>query len=75
MLELTHKWDVHEYTHGTGYAHVAVGVADVSAMLDKLEAMGFEIEQRPTILLAGAPEVGFVKDPDGYSVELVQTHR
>jgi lactoylglutathione lyase len=75
VLELTKLWDVDEYTHGTGYQHVAVGVPDVTAMLDKLEGMGYEVTTRPTILLKGAPEVGFVKDPDGYFVELIQTKR
>jgi len=76
VIELTRQWDVTQpYTHGTHYGHVSVGVPDVEAMVAKLESMGVEIETRPTKLKPGAPLVAFVKDPDGCSVELIQTLR
>ena len=74
VLELVRYWgDEGAYTHGTGYGHIAVGVADVAATLDRLEAMGAEVTLRPKVLMDGGPAVGFVKDPDGYSIELIQT--
>jgi lactoylglutathione lyase len=76
VLELAHKWD-HEgpYTHGTGYGHIAIGVPDITATVAKLEGMGAEVTARPKELIAGGPAVAFVKDPDGYEVELIQTKR
>jgi len=75
-LELVHSWDQEEpYSHGTGYGHISVGVPDVEEMLDKLVAMGAETTLEPTVLIEGGPLVAFFKDPEGYSVELIQTRR
>jgi lactoylglutathione lyase len=75
-LELVHYWDSEgPYTHGTGYGHISIGVPDVEAMLVRLEAMGAEVTLRPAVLIAGGPKVAFLKDLDGYSVELLQTNR
>jgi lactoylglutathione lyase len=75
-VELVTNWDATvPYTHGTGYGHIAIGVPDIEAMVARLEAMGAAVTLRPTRLLAGAPRVAFVKDPDGYAVELIQTRR
>jgi lactoylglutathione lyase len=77
MVELVHPWDDEEvYSHGSGYGHhIAIGVPDVPAMVARLEAMGAEVTLRPQELIDGAPQVAFVKDPDGYSVELIQTRK
>lgn len=75
-LELTRQWDqTGPYTHGTSYGHVSVGVPDIAAMVARLEGMGAEVTQRPTVLKPGGPEVAFVKDPDGFDIELIQTAR
>ncbi len=76
LLELTSYWDENgPYTHGTGYGHVAIGVPDILATIARLEDMGTEVVERPRDIAGGGPLVGFVKDPDGYSVELIQIHR
>lgn len=76
-IELTWNWDhpanTEGYTHGNGYGHVAIGVPDVHAMCDHLRAAGVTIAVEPKTLLPGAPALAFVKDPDGYSIELIQT--
>ena len=75
-VELVQRWDVEgPYTHGSGYGHIAIGVPDIAAMTARLEAMGAEVTLRPTVLIAGAPLVAFVKDPEGYAIELIQTRR
>jgi lactoylglutathione lyase len=75
-LEVVRSWDTQgPHTHGSGYGHVAIGVPDVSGTLSRLEAMGAEVTLRPTVLVSGAPCIAFVKDPDGYTVELIQTKR
>jgi lactoylglutathione lyase len=75
-LELVRRWDVETpYTHGTGYGHISIGVPDVEAMLSRLVAMGAEVTLPPTRLMPGGPSVAFLKDPEGYSIELIQTRR
>ena len=58
--------------HGTGYGHIAIGVEDVAATFDRLEAMGSEVILPPGIVTPGGPCCAFVKDRDGYAVELVE---
>ena len=75
-LELTYNWDAEEdYSHGTGYGHIAIGVPNVHAAVEALSAMGAEIPVPPKKMVAGAPYMAFAKDPDGYMVELIQTRR
>lgn len=73
-IELTHNWDQpDDYTHGNGYGHIAIGVPDIHGMCRKLEACGGVITTAPKHMVPGAPALAFVKDPDGYAVELIQT--
>jgi lactoylglutathione lyase len=75
-LELVQHWDVEgPYTHGTGFGHMSIGVPDIVGMVNTLEAMGSECTLQPTVLMAGGPRVAFVKDPDGYALELIETRR
>jgi lactoylglutathione lyase len=75
-LELAQSWDAKDpYTHGTGHGHIAIGTPDIEAMVAKAEAAGAEVALRPTVLMAGGPAVAFVKDPEGYSIEFIQTRR
>lgn len=75
-IELTHNWDREDnYTHGTGYGHVAIGVPDLYGTCERLRSAGVEISVEPKTLLPGAPALAFIKDPDGYSIELIQTSR
>ncbi len=72
-LELIHPWDFDgTFTPGTGYGHVSVGVPDLRAVFAKLEAVQTPVIQPPGVVTTGAPFCAFVKDPDGYAVELVQ---
>ena len=75
-IELTYNWDRDEdYTHGSGYGHVAIGVPDVAAMYERLAQYGGAQVTAPKAMVAGAPQLAFVKDPDGYAIELIQTRR
>lgn len=73
-VELGYYWGTHEVpSHGTGYRYMAIGVPDLEACVSRVESLGAEVTIRPTILVDGMPRAAFVKDPDGYSVELFQT--
>lgn len=76
-IELTYNWDspanTEGYTHGSGYGHLAIGVPDIHATCDALRNAGVSIITEPKSMLPGAPALAFVKDPDGYAIELIQT--
>ena len=63
------------YTHGTGYGHIAVGVADIGAMVERLTALGFACIETPRLTHPAAPLRAFVRDGDGYDVELIESAR
>lgn len=74
VLELTHNWDnTKEYTHGTGYGHIAVKTADMFTVCDKTEKFGGKVT-RPAGPMAGSDiNLAFIQDPDGYKIELLET--
>jgi lactoylglutathione lyase len=73
-LELTHNFEVPEggYDVGTGYAHIAVTVDDLDGTLARLAGEGIEPERAPYTVRDGGPRLCFVRDPDGYRVELIE---
>ena len=76
LIELArYDEDTTSRTHGTGFDHLSIGVSDVSASVAKLESLGAEVKVRPTEYLGKGPRIAYVKDPDGNSVELIQTVR
>lgn len=52
------------------YGHIAVAVADLEAMLARLAEHGVGPEDAPR--RAGTLRLCFVRDPDGYLVELIE---
>ena len=71
-LELTHNLGVDSYELGTGYGHVALTVDDLDATLEELAAQGIEPERPPYQVREGGSRLCFVRDPDGYRVELIE---
>src|SRR3546814_6291107 len=62
-LELTYNWDqAEDYTHGSGYGHVAIGVHDVAAVYERLGEYGGTQVSPPKAMMEGAPQLAFVKD-------------
>jgi lactoylglutathione lyase len=73
-LELTHNFGVAQpYEIGTGYGHIAITVDDLDGTLERLAAEGIEPERPPYTVAEGGPRLCFVRDPDGYRVELLET--
>jgi lactoylglutathione lyase len=71
VLELTFNHDGRTYDLGTGYGHIAVGVDDLSNTLDQLKGQGIEAEREPYRVREGGSLLCFVRDPDGYRIELI----
>jgi lactoylglutathione lyase len=70
-LELTYNVDGRTYDLGTGYGHIALGVDDLAATLDDLKGQGIEAEKEPYRVREGGSLLCFVRDPDGYRIELI----
>ncbi len=70
-LELTYNFGVDSYELGTGYGHVAVSVDDLAATLERLKEQGIEPEREPYRVREGGSLICFVRDPDGYRIELI----
>jgi lactoylglutathione lyase len=71
-LELTYNFGVDEYTHGTGYNHIAITVADMEGALAGLAEQGIEPEKPPYRIRDGGSLLCFVRDPDGYRIEMIE---
>lgn len=71
-LELTFNHDRTEpYEIGTGYGHIALAVGDLDAVLARLAESGIEPERPPYTVSEGGTRLCFVRDPDGYRIELL----
>ena len=72
-LELTLNHDGRAYDLGTGYGHIAIGVDDLDATLARLAEQGIEPERPPYTVRDGGNRLCFVRDPDSYRVEIIET--
>jgi lactoylglutathione lyase len=71
-LELTYNFGVDHYELGTGYNHIAIAVSDLDAVLAELGTQGIEPERPPYSVREGGSRIAFVRDPDGYRIELIE---
>jgi lactoylglutathione lyase len=71
-LELTYNHGVDSYELGTGYNHIAITADDLDVTLGRLAEHGIEPEKPPYTVRAGGSRIAFVRDPDGYRVELIE---
>ncbi|WOH38076.1 lactoylglutathione lyase [Thalassotalea fonticola] len=72
VLELTYNWGVKEYELGQAFGHIAIEVDNVYTACEKIESLGGIISRAPGPVKGGSTEIAFVKDPDGYAIELIQ---
>jgi lactoylglutathione lyase len=72
-LELTYNIGHDEpYELGTGYGHIAVTTGDLDQTLAQLSEQGIEPERPPYTVSDGGSRLCFVRDPDGYRIELLE---
>jgi lactoylglutathione lyase len=72
-LELTYNFGVSSYEIGSGYGHVALELDDLEVTLTRLRSEhGIEPERPPYRVREGGSLICFVRDPDGYRVELIE---
>jgi lactoylglutathione lyase len=75
VLELTHNWETDSYEMGNAYGHIAIEVDDVYAACDKIKALGGEVVREAGPMKHGSTILAFVRDPDGYMIELLGSNR
>jgi lactoylglutathione lyase len=72
-LELTYNVGRSEpYEIGTGYGHIAITTPDLDGALKRLAKQGIEPERPPYRVREGGNRLTFVRDPDGYRIELIE---
>ena len=71
-LELTYNFGVDSYELGTGYNHIAITATDLDATLGRLAEQGIDPEKPPYTVSENGPRICFVRDPDGYRIELIE---
>lgn len=72
VLELTYNWGENTYDKGNAYGHIAIEVEDIYGFCGELESQGAEVYRKPGPVKGGQTIIAFVRDPDGYAIELIQ---
>lgn len=74
QLELTYNDETPEggYELGSGFGHFAFSVKSLDEFTQKLHKLGYEYLYEPFDLNGKGTKIAFVKDPDGYEIELIE---
>ena len=72
VLELTYNYGVDHYDVGTAFGHLALGVSDIRASVEKLRDAGAKIIREPGPVKFGTTVIAFIEDPNGYKIELIE---
>jgi len=71
-IELTYNYGVEKYEIGSAFGHLAVGVPDVAGSCERAVEAGGVVTRPPGPVKFGTTIIAFVRDPDGYLIELVE---
>ncbi|MFQ5345160.1 MAG: lactoylglutathione lyase [Mariprofundus sp.] len=72
VIELTWNWDTESYDHGNAFGHIAIAVDDIYAVCDRIRGDDGVISREPGPMKHGNTVIAFVRDPDGYAIELIE---
>lgn len=71
VIELTYNWGTESYDLGNAYGHIAIETDDIYQTCEKIKSLGGVITREPGPVKGGTTVIAFVKDPDGYMIELI----
>jgi lactoylglutathione lyase len=71
-IELTHNWETKSYELGNAFGHIALSVDDAYKACADISAKGGNVVRPAGPMKHGTTVIAFVKDPDGYMIELIQ---
>lgn len=71
-LELTYNYGQEDYTMGTAYGHIAIGVPDAYAACEAVRKAGGNVTREAGPVKGGSTIIAFVQDPNGYKIELIE---
>ena len=74
QIELTYNDETpaNGYELGSGFGHFAFLVDSLSEFTQKIEKLGYEYLYEPFDLNGKGSMIAFIKDPDGYEIELIE---
>ena len=75
VLELTYNYGVDRYELGGGFGHIAIAVPDAAAACAAARERGGTVTREAGPVKGGTTVIAFVRDPDGYAIELIETAR
>lgn len=74
-IELTYNWDTKDYDLGNAFGHIAIEVEDVYKACEEIRSKGGEVVREAGPMKHSTTVLAFVKDPDGYMIELLSPKR
>lgn len=74
QIELTYNDDTPKegYNIGNAFGHFAFEVKSLNTFTEKLNELGYEYLYEPFDLNGKGSMIAFIKDPDGYEIELIE---
>lgn len=74
QIELTYNDKTPEsgYDIGSGFGHFAFGVESLDDFTTKIDKLGYSYLYPPFDLTGKGSKIAFIKDPDGYEIELIE---
>ena len=74
QIELTYNDETPKdgYSIGNGFGHFAFEVKSMNDFTEKLNKLGYKYLYEPFDLTGKGSMIAFVKDPDGYEIELIE---
>ncbi len=74
QLELTYNDETPQngYDIGNGFGHLAFAVKSLDEFTKKLNDFGWQYLYEPFDLNGKGTKIAFIKDPDGYEIELIE---
>jgi lactoylglutathione lyase len=73
VIELTYNWGKTEYDLGSAFGHIAISSEDIYETCEAIKNSGGNVVREAGEVLGGTTHIAFVKDPDGYLIELIQS--